>query len=228
MKKTILILVICWISGQLLAQNSIGIEAGFLGTHTSVAEYLRTGRKDYLLDSVMLSPYIGSFQAAITTQIDLGKRFFLETGFHYSRKGMSEVAFTHKSTKYYVNPGQRYIGLSVMIEYLYRFKKSKFGIIGGTGIQVDFAVGKPNNGALYSGSYNYFFMPFCRFNELDLSWAVKAGVAYKLGPGDVIVKLSYLYGLSDVLEDAFIIGRSMSAGITVGYSFKLSGPDNNP
>ena len=70
-------------------------------------------------------------------------------------------------------------------------------------------------------------MPFSRFNEVDLSWMSEAGVSYKLGPGDVVVRLSYLYGMSDVLEDAFIVGRSMSAGITVGYSFKLSEPKNN-
>ena len=108
-----------------------------------------------------------------------------------------------------------------MVEYHYMFRNSKFGLLFGTGPQVDYAVGKPNNGALYSGTYSRFFMPFSRYNEVDLSWAVMAGGTFRLGPGDVAVKISYLYGLSDVLEDAFIIGRSSSFGITAGYAFRL-------
>jgi hypothetical protein len=64
-------------------------------------------------------------------------------------------------------------------------------------------------------------MPFCRFNEIDFGWMSEGGVSYKLGPGDVVLKASYLYGLSDVLEDAFVTGRTTSFGISLGYSLKL-------
>jgi hypothetical protein len=222
MKKIIIIFLLGYLSVQMQAQNAIGIDLGYLYTHTSVAEYLRTGRYDNLLDSVVLDPNIGSFQAAFRADIDLGKRFFLSAGFHYARKGMSEVSYTDTATVYYVNAYQDYIGLSFLIEYHYIFNKSKFGIIAGTGPQVDFAVGKPNDGALYSGYYNRFFMPFSRYNEVDLSWVAVVGCTYKLGPGDVVVRASYLYGMSDVLEDPYIIGRSSSFGITAGYSFRLA------
>jgi len=221
MKKICFIFLIGFLSVQLHAQNSIGIEAGYLRTHTSVAEYLRPGSSYNLLDVVSLNPDVGSFQAAITAEIDMGKRFFLSTGFHYGRKGLGEVSISDSARTYYVNPIQHYVGLSVMIEYHYRFKKSKFGILLETGPLIDFAVGKPNNGALYSGTYYKYFMPFSRFNEVDLSWVADIGGTFKLGPGDVVLKLSYRYGLSDVIEDAFIIGRSSSYGISVGYSFRL-------
>ena len=221
MKKICFIFLMGLISIQLHAQNSIGFEAGYLRTHTSVAEYLRYGSNYNLLDVVLLNPDVGSFQAAITTDIDMGKRFFLSTGFHYARKGIGEVSISDSSTTYYVNPTQRYVGLSIMIKYHYRFKKSNFGILLETGPLVDFAVGKPNNGALYSGTYYKYFMPFSRFNEVDLSWAADIGGTFKLGTGDVVLKLSYRYGLSDVIEDAFIIGRSSSFGISAGYAFRL-------
>jgi hypothetical protein len=228
MKKKILALFLCWISCQLQAQNSIGFHAGFLGTHTSVAEYQRVDRKDYLLDSVTLTPDVGSLQAAINVDIDLGKNFFLSTGFHYCNKGLANVAFTDPSGWLWSTEArQQYMGISLLIGYHFRFRQSKFGVMAATGPRADFAIGAPNGGALFSGPYYRFFMPFSRFNEVDLSWAAEAGVSCKLGPGDVIVKLSYLYGMSDVLEDAFVIGRSMSAGISAGYSFHLSKPRDN-
>jgi hypothetical protein len=221
MKKILVTILVCIAFGQGRAQNSIAIDAGYLFSHTSVAEYVRTGRFDNLLDSVSLQPNLSSFQAAFRTNIDLGRRFFLSAGFHYAMKGMSEVAFSDTATTYFVKASQHYVGLSLIIEYHYAFKNSKFGLIAGTGPQVDFAVGKPNNGVLYSGPYSKFFMPFSRFSETDLSWVVTAGGTYKLGPGDVQVKLAYLYGLSDVLEDPYVVGRSMSFGITAGYALRL-------
>jgi hypothetical protein len=224
MKKKILILFISLFSVPMQAQNSIGIQAGFLGTHTSVAEYERINRHDYLLDSMNINPNVGSFQAAINAEIGLGKDFFLSTGFHYSYKGLANVTFTDSIGWPWSTPArQHYVGLSMLIGYHFHFKQSKLGLQIATGTQVDFAVGTPNDGALFSAPYYRFFMPFSRFNEVDLSWKLEAGISYPIGPGNVVVKLSYLYGLSDVLEDAFVVARSMSYGISVGYSFRLSG-----
>ena len=219
--------MICWFSNQLNAQNAIGIQVGFLGTHTSVAEYQRVGRLDNLLDSMSLNPDVGSVQAAVNADIDLGKEFFLSTGFHYCDKGLANVTFTDSTGwPWSTAARQKYMGISMLIGYHIHFHHSKFGLQIATGPRVDFAIGTPNPGALFSAPYYRFFMPFSRFNEVDFSWMSEAGVSYKLGPGDVIAKVSYLYGMSDVLEDAFIVARSMSFGISVGYSLKLSLPKN--
>ncbi len=222
MKKTILLIFLGLFLIQLQAQNFIGIEVGFLGTHTNVAEYERIGRKDYLLDSVSIRTNVGSIQVAINADIDLGKNLFLSTGFHYSYKGLANVSYTDTSGWIWSSSArQNYVGLSILMGYHFHFKKSKLGLQVATGLQADFAVGTPNAAALFSGPYYRFFMPFSRFNEVDLSWRTDAALTHTLGPGDVMVKLSYLYGLSDVLEDAFIVGRSMSLGLSVGYALRL-------
>jgi Outer membrane protein beta-barrel domain len=221
MKKIFILLIVGMISFNMSGQNSISFDAGYLRTHTAVSEYLGYDGISTLLDSVKLDPNIGSFQAALNVNIDLGRRFYLAAGFHYARKGMSDLEYSDTVTTYFVKPAQHYIGISLLVGYHYRFRKSKFGVFLATGPQVDFAVGLPNNGALYSGGYTKFFMPFSRYNEVDLSWAVEAGPSFKFGPGEIIVKVCYRYGLSDVLEDAFIIGRSSSFGISAGYSLKL-------
>ncbi|MEI7662288.1 MAG: outer membrane beta-barrel protein [Bacteroidota bacterium] len=220
MKKICFLVFLGVYSFHLHAQNSIGIDAGYIRTHTSVAEYIRTGRSTSLLDSVALSPDLGSFQAAFRVSIDLGKRFFFSPGFHYARKGLKKVSF-NDSINYYVDAIQHYAGFSLMTGYQFDFKKSRFGIFLETGPLIDFAVGKPNNGSLFSGSQNRIFMPFTRYNEVDFSWTIEAGPTYKIGPGKAMVRLTYRYGLSDVLEDTFIIGRSSSFGISAGYSMNL-------
>jgi hypothetical protein len=222
MKKTILLLIICWTSFWVEAQNSIGIHVGFLGNHTYVAEYERIERRDFLLDSVSLNVNVGSLQAAVNVDIDLGKNLFLSTGFHYSNKGLANVTFVDSTGWPWTTPArQHYVGISLLLGYHFHFKQSKFGLQIATGPQIDVAVGTPNGGALFSGPYYRFFMPFTRFNEVDLSWKVEAGCSYKIGPGDMVLKASYHFGLSDVLEDAFIVARTMSYGISVGYAFKL-------
>ncbi|MFZ4521502.1 MAG: outer membrane beta-barrel protein [Bacteroidales bacterium] len=224
MKKIIVILFFSWISFNMLqAQNSIGVQVGFLGTHTSVAEYERIARQDHLLDSVDLKPDVGSVQAAVNVDFDLGKNFFLSTGFHYARKGLANVTFTDSIGWLWSTAArQNYMGISMLLGYHFHPRNSKIGLQLAAGPQVDFAVGTPNPGALFSAPYYRFFMPFSRFNEVDFSWVAEAGATYKAGPGNIVVKLSYKYGMSDVLEDAFIVARTMSYGVTVGYSLRLS------
>jgi len=223
MKKIILYTVFLLMVCQLKGQNSIGLEVGFLGSQTRIAEYLRPDQQDYLLDFVSLNQYAPSLHAAIIAGLDLGKDFFLSTGFHYEQKGLSKVSYTDSNQVVYdVKALQNYLGLSLMIQYRLHFRESKFGMLLGTGPKFDFAVGTPNGGALYSGKYRKYLMPFSRFNEVDVSWGAEVGGTYSAGPGDFILKISYLYGFSDVLEDAFIVGRSQSLGISIGYSFNLS------
>lgn len=223
MKKTILILIFGLSACLIQAQNSIGIQVGYLGTYTSIAEYERINRMDFLLDSMSLSKNVGSVSAAINLDVDLGKNFFLSTGFRYANKGLANVTFTDSTGwPWQTAARQKYLGLSVLAGYRIRFHQSKFGLLVATGLQADFAIGTPNPGTLFSGPYYRFFLPFSQFSEVDLSWISEAGVSYKLGPGEVVGKLTYLFGMSDVMEDPWVVGRSMSFGISAGYSLPLS------
>jgi len=222
MKKIILSVTFILILFHLKGQNSIGIQIGFLGTQTRIAEYLRPDQQDYLLDFVTLNRYVGSVHAAINADVDIGKDFSLSTVFHYEQKGLSKVSYTDSNQVVYeVKALQHYLGLSLMIQYRLHFRESKFGMLFGTGPKFDFAIGTPNDGALYSGKYRNYLMPFSRFNDVDVSWGAEVGGTYSFGPGNFILMISYLYGLSDVLEDAFIVGRSQSLCLSLGYSFTL-------
>jgi hypothetical protein len=152
MKKVIIFLFFILLSFNLLAQNSIGIQAGFLGTHTSIAEYERIDRMDYLLDSMTINSNAGSLALAMNVDIDLGKNFFLSTGFHYSQKGLSNVTFTDSIGWPWTTPAkQHYVGLSLLAGYRFHIPQSKFGLQIATGPQVDFTVGTPNGGTLFQG-----------------------------------------------------------------------------
>jgi hypothetical protein len=225
-KRTCYILLIslfCLQGQKAFSQNRLCIETGFLGSYTSIAEYERIERHDFLLDSVRIDRFIPSFQAALRMDIGLGKHLFFTGGLHYSQKGLSSVDFTDSTGYTWTTPArQHYTGLSMLLGYEVPVKNSKISLNFATGFQADFAVGTPNGGALFSGPLYRFFMPFCRFNEVDFTWRTEAGLSWDAGPGAVLVKLTYQYGLSDVLEDAFIIGRSQSIGIAVGYALRLS------
>ncbi|HNY02116.1 MAG TPA: outer membrane beta-barrel protein [Bacteroidales bacterium] len=222
MKKFLLTVFLAWMLITLHAQNFIGFQVGYLGTHTSIAEYERIERRDFLLDSMSIRPDVGSIQAELDAEFGLGKRFFLATAFHYSNKGLANVTFTDSTGwPWQTAARQKYAGLTVLIGYKLPLGKGKWGLMAATGPRLDVAIGTPNGGALFSGPYYRFFMPFSRFNEIDLGWALQAGATYRLGPGEVRLKLHYTYGLSDVLEDAFVVARSMSYGATIGYAVKL-------
>jgi hypothetical protein len=223
MKKFTLALCVVFIPLILHAQNYIGIQIGYLFTHTSIAEYERIERNNtYLLDSMTVAPDVSSAQVSLYTDIGLGMNFFLSAGFTYADKGLKNVVFTDSTGwPWQTAARQKYAGISAMLGYRFQIPESRFGLTMATGPKVDFAVGTPNAGALFSAPYFRFFNPICRFNEVELSWMAEVGASYRLGPGDINLKINYFYGLSDVLEDAFVIGRTMSGGITVGYSFRL-------
>ena len=67
----------------------------------------------------------------------------------------------------------------------------------------------------------YFITPFARFNVLDFSIAVEAGCSYKLRPGEMSLRVNYYQGLSDVLRDDYLVGKTRSLGIDVGYTLYL-------
>lgn len=223
MKKLLFLLVIICSLGSLQGQNSFNLSAGYLFTHTSVAEYQRPENNYYFLDYVSIDPNRHSVHVSLSADLDLGNRFFFSTGIHYQEMGMSNISFTDTLDDFYsYKANQHYIGWSLLLKYHYQLGDSRFGIFAGVGPKIDFAVGYLNiaEQAPYRAANS--MTPFARFNTVDFSIAVEAGATYRLGPGSLIAKINYYQGLSDVLRDDYVVGKTISVGVDVGYSLNLS------
>lgn len=222
MHRWLCIGIIFFMAGEVAAQNRLGIQTGYLLNYTAIAEYERIDRTDFLLDSVDLTKTTGFLHAGVFAETVIGHGFFLHSAFFYQRKGMDAVRFTDaEGYTWWSDARQHYIGIREMIAYRGAFRGGKTGWRIATGLGIGFAVGTPNGGALFSGPLYRFFLPFCRYNQVDMGWTTEAGISYQLGPGDLECKVGFEYGLTDVLEDTFIIGRPVSGSVTVGYSIPL-------
>ncbi|MFH1161414.1 MAG: outer membrane beta-barrel protein [bacterium] len=222
MKKIASFLFILFVAFEMHAQNSLGIQAGYLNTHTSVAEYQRPGWAFFLMDYVSLNPNRNSAHVALTADIDLGKRFFLSTGLHYEEMGISKISFTDTLNRFYsYAANEEYIGWSLLLKYHYRFNDSKFGIFAAAGPKIDFVISYLNAAEQAPLAAVDFITPFARFNVMVFSIAVEAGCSYKLGPGEINLRVNYYQGLSDVLRDDYLVGRTRSLGIDIGYTLYL-------
>lgn len=223
MKNFLFVICMVLFLGPLRGQNSFSLAAGYLFTHTGVAEYKRPDYNYYLLDVVSIDPNRSSFHASLTVDLDLGNRFFLSTGLHYQEMGISSVSFTDTLNDFYSYPAnQHYIGWSLLLKYHYRFRDSKFGLFAGVGPKVDFAVGYLNIAEQAPWRAANTLTPFARFNTIDFSIAAEVGVPYLLGTGSLFPKVNYYQGLSDVLRNDYIVGKTISVGADVGYTLHLS------
>jgi len=63
--------------------------------------------------------------------------------------------------------------------------------------------------------------PFARFNVVNFCIAVEAGTTFELGPGQLFAKINYFQGLSDVMRDDYVVGKTISFGVDVGYTIPL-------
>ncbi len=222
MKKLLVVLILVFSLGSLQGQNSFSLAAGYLFTHTSVAEYKRPDYNFYLLDYVTLKPNRSSFHASLSVDLDIGSRFFISTGMDYMQKGMTNISFVDTLNDYYsYKANQHYIGWSLLLKYHYQFRESKFGIFAGVGPKVDFAVGYLNIAEQAPYRARDSMTPFARFNTIDFSIAVEAGATYQLGPGNFFAQINYFQGLSDVLRDPYVVGKTFSLGIDIGYTLPL-------
>ncbi|MBN1197893.1 MAG: PorT family protein [Bacteroidales bacterium] len=223
MKKCFLIITMICSLGSLQGQTSFSLAAGYLFTHTSVAEYKRPNFNYYLLDEVSIDPNRNSFHASLTVDLDLGTRFFLSTGLHYEEMGISNVSFTDTLNDFYsYQANQHYIGWSLLLKYHYQFRNSKFGIFAGVGPKVDVAVGYLNIAEQAPWMAANTLTPFARFNTIDFSIAAEAGITCLLGPGSLFAKVNYFQGLSDVLRDDYLVAKTISLGVDVGYTLPFS------
>lgn len=218
MKKYIF-LILCFVFFQgLKAQNQIRLRGGITSTNTTVSEYDRGGGVFYY-DSVALDTKVVYPAINLDVDIDLGKNFFLSTGLSYMRKGIEEIHYDYGS--YWYEARQEYMGINILLKYHYRFNESKFGLFAAGGMRADFTVGGPNSAEIANGYGSKYFQAFGTFQAVEFVLPTMIGASYKLGPGEVSLDINFLKGLTDIIPDQYIVGRTFSMGICLGYSVYL-------
>lgn len=223
MKKSITLLLFLTLALGATAQNKIRARAGILLTYTAIAEYVRPGNAGYLIDSVDLDQQVSGALAALEMDIDLGSNFFLVTGFGYNRKGLASINYNDIFTGTYARAArQNYLGINIQVKYHYQPERSRFGFFLATGPKVDFAIGEPNFAEFSLATGSSYFHAFGHYNVVEFLWYTNPGITYSLGPGELYFDINVLNGLSDVINDSYIIGKTTSVGVSFGYSFKLN------
>jgi hypothetical protein len=173
----------------------------------------------FYYDSVTLDTRVVFPSVNVDVDIDLGKRWYLTTGLSYMRKGIESVYYNGGGYAYEAR--QEYMGMNILLKYHYKFNNDKIGLYAAGGLRADFTVGGPNNAEItYGGGENYFHA-FGTFGTTEFLLPTLVGVSYKLGPGDITFDVNFLKGLSDIIPDRFIVGRTFSMGVSLGYSFYL-------
>lgn len=218
MNKYIVSLFICLIYTGAFSQNKIGIRGGFTSTNTSVSEYNR-GVGYFYYDSVTLDTRVVFPSVNVDVDIDLGKNWFLTNGLSYMRKGIESINYDNGG--YWLEARQEYIGMNVMLKYHHKFQDEKFGVYAAAGFRADFTVGGPNIAEIAYGIGKEYFQAFGTFAVAEFALPTTIGASYKLGPGEVILEANFIKGLSDIIPDRYIVGRTFTIGASLGYSIYL-------
>ena len=218
MKIFIFLIIFCSVSTFSFSQNQIRVQGGFFMTNTSIAEYDR-GLDYFYLDSVTIDSKLYSPALNIDMDIELGKGFFITTGLGYIEKGVASNYYNIGD--YWYDGKKKYLGMNFQVKYHYKFKNEKLGFFTATGFKADFAILGPNNSEIATVDGSRFFQAFGTFSPVDFGLNTTLGLSYKLGPGDIVVDVNFVNGLSDIFSDQFIYGRSFSTGALIGYSFYL-------
>jgi hypothetical protein len=199
-------------------QNQIRVRAGFLSTNTSVSEYSR-GIGYFYYDSVTIDSRATAATLNMDIDLDMGKKFYFSTGLSYSKKGLPVIFYPQGQYGYTAN--QEYMGMNFQVKYHYKFSNDTFGLFAATGFRSDFAVGGPPSAEIANDSKSAYFQSFGTFKSVEFSFNTILGISYRLGPGDITLDGTMLYGLSDTLTDRFSVGRTFSIGANLGYSWYL-------
>lgn len=216
--KYLLFIVFFIITLSSHGQQQIRIKGGVLSTNTSISEYSR-GLSYFYYDSVTLDTRRTTPQLNVEIDIKLSKDFYLTTGLGYSRKGLASIYYDNGD--YWYAAKQEYMGMIFQLKYHRKFKNEKFGVFGAAGFKVDHAVGGPNGAQIATDGASDYFHAFGTFNQVDFSLHTLVGLSYKIGPGDIVFDFNFQNGLSDVMKDPFVVGRTFSMGAALGYSFYL-------
>ena len=67
-----------------------------------------------------------------------------------------------------------------------------------------------------------FFNAFGTFYPVEFVLPTMVGASYKIGPGEIILDVNFLKGLSDVFPDRYAIGRTFTMGVCLGYAFYMN------
>ena len=218
MKGQIFLILFMFMTITAYGQNQLRVTAGSLSTKTSASEYSR-GVGFFYYDSVLLDNRSTMPQLNIEVDVDLGKRFYLTTGLAYTKKGYQSIHYINGD--YWYPADQEYLGLIFQIKYHYKLKDKHWGFFGAAGFKNDFAVGGPTYAELVTFDGKEFFHAFGTFKVAEFSFLTNFGVTYKFGPGDILFVANFQNGLSDVLEDRFIKGKTFAIGGALGYSLYL-------
>ncbi len=218
MKKVFFIVGFCLVASTLFGQNQIRLKVGYISTNTSIAEYGR-GIDYFYYDSVALDTRVNAPLVSVDLDFDMGKRFFFSTGLSYLVKGVTQVQYT--GVEYWYGARQEYLGVKFQLKYHYKFNDQKFGVFAASGFRTDFAVGGPTSAEIATGVGSEYVQAFGTFKVAEFSIHSNFGVSYRIGPGDVILDIIFLKGLSDTHADRFLKGTTFSYGGSIGYSIYL-------
>lgn len=200
------------------SQNQIRVKGGVTSSKTSISEYER-GIGYFYYDSVTLDTRVTYPAVNIEVDIDLNNNFYLTNGLSYMRKGVPQVFYNNGG--YWLEARQEYIGMNTMLKYHHKFADKGWGLYAAAGFRADFTVGGPNNAEIAFGEGSEFFQAFGTFSTVEFVLPTTIGASYHLGPGDIIVEVNFLKGLSDVIPDQYIVGRTFTYGASLGYSVYL-------
>lgn len=201
-----------------LGQNQLRMRAGVLSTNTAVSEYSR-GLGYFYYDSVNIDSRATAATLNMDIDLDMGKRFFFSTGLSYSKKGLPLIYYPQGEYGYTAN--QEYMGMNFQLKYHYKFSDETFGLFAASGFRSDFAVGGPPSAEIANDTKSAYFQSFGTFKSAEFSFNTIFGISYRLGPGDITLDATILYGLSDTMTDRFAVGRTFSIGTSLGYSWYL-------
>ena len=218
MKSLLFIAIMCVASTVVYGQSQIRVRAGVLSTNTAVSEYSR-GIGYFYYDSVTIDSRATAATLNMDVDLDLGKRFYFSTGLSYSKKGLPLIYYPQGEYGYTAN--QEYMGMNFQLKYHYKFSDETFGLFAASGFRSDFAVGGPPSAEIANDSKAAYFQSFGTFKSSEFSFNTIVGISYKVGPGDITLDVTFLYGLSDTLADRFAVGRTLSLGTSLGYSWYL-------
>lgn len=223
MKKVLLITVLSFLTLVVVSQNNISLHFGYLSTSTSTAEIQTRGGYFYS-DSVSTEQINNSFYAGIDFDIDLGTNFYLSNGISYSRKGIGTITYTPvnaPSVAYYSDDD--YIGYTLMLKYRINLMSNhKLRLILGAGLKSDFHLVPLDTKFLYSGEGAEFINAYKNTVPVELIGVGRLEIAYKLGIGDLSLNFLFQKGLTDIINNPYIVGKTDSFGVNLGYTFYLN------